>query len=44
MKSVEQLEAHLSSHLPDLSPAQRKGLAYWVVGTVLAAPRGPRPA
>ena len=36
MKSVEQLEAHLSAHLPDLSPAQRKGLAYGVVGTVLA--------
>ncbi len=36
MKSVEQLEAHLSARLPDLSPAQRKGLAYWVVGTVLA--------
>ena len=36
MKSVLQLEAHLSTRLPDLSPAQRKGLAYWVVGTVLA--------
>ena len=36
MKSVEQLEAHLSARLPDLSPAQRKGLAYGVVGTVLA--------
>ena len=36
MKSVVQLEAHLSARLPDLSPAQRTGLAYWVVGTVLA--------
>ena len=36
MKSVAQLEAHLSARLPDLSPAQRKGLAYGVVGTVLA--------
>ena len=36
MKSVEQLEAHLSARLPDLSPAQRKGLAYGVVGTVRA--------
>ncbi len=36
MQSVEQLEAHLSARLPDLSPAQRKGLAYGVVGTVRA--------
>ena len=36
MKSVVQLEAHLSARLPALSPAQRTGLAYWVVGTVLA--------
>ena len=36
MKSVVQLEASLSAHLPDLTAAQRQGLAYWVVGTVLA--------
>ena len=36
MKSVAQLEAHLSARLPDLSPAPRKGLAYGVVGTVRA--------
>lgn len=35
MKSVVQLEAQLSARLPDLLPAQRTGLAYWVVGTVL---------
>ena len=36
MKSVVQLEVRLSAHLPALSPAQRTGLAYWVVGMVLA--------
>ncbi len=36
MKSVVPLEAHLCARLPDLSPAQRKGLAYGVVGTVRA--------
>ena len=36
MKSVVQLESQLSVHLPDLSSAQRTGLAFWVVGTVLA--------
>ena len=36
MKAVVQLESQLSVPLPDLSPAQRIGLAFWVVGTVLA--------
>ena len=36
MKSVVQLDSQLSVHLPALSPAQRQGLAYGVVGTVLA--------
>ncbi len=36
MKAVVQLESQLSVYLPDLSSAQRKGLAFWVVGTVLA--------
>ena len=36
LKAVAQLETQLSVHLPQLSPAQRGGLACWVVGTVLA--------
>ena len=36
MKAVVLLESQLSVYLPDLSSAQRKGLAFWVVGTVLA--------
>ena len=31
-----QVEAVLSVHLPDLRPAQRRGLALWVVGAILA--------
>jgi hypothetical protein len=31
-----QLEADLAVHLPELRPAQRAGLALWVVGAVLA--------
>ena len=36
MKAVVQLESPLSVYLPDLSSAQRTGLAFGVVGTVLA--------
>ena len=35
MRAVILLETHLSTHLPDLSPFQRTGLAYGVVGTAL---------
>ena len=31
-----QMEQHLAAHLPHLRPAQRGGLALWVVGTILA--------
>ena len=31
-----QVEADLAAHLPELRPAQRAGLALWVVGAVLA--------
>jgi hypothetical protein len=31
-----QLEAQLAAHLPELRPAQQRGLAWWVYGTVLA--------
>jgi DDE family transposase len=31
-----QLEAAIAAHLPHLRPAQRRGLALWVAGTILA--------
>jgi len=31
-----QLEQALAEHLPSLRPAQRRGLAFWVFGTILA--------
>lgn len=35
-RSCYQLEPLLAEHLPHLRPAQRRGLALWVLGTVLA--------
>ena len=35
-KSLYALEAQLAEQLPALRPAQRRGLALWVTGTVLA--------
>ena len=40
MPAVVQLESPLSVHLPDLSSAQRTGLALGVVGTVRAGSAG----
>src|SRR5262245_37570474 len=34
--SYQTLLAHVQEHLPDLRPAQQRGLAEWVTGTLLA--------
>ena len=31
-----QIEQTVTTHLPHLRPAQRRGLALWVAGTILA--------